>query len=47
MKSGVDTERLTLEPIGVVHSEHREPKRTPIQLVCAEGSPGRVEVFCQ
>jgi tRNA-Thr(GGU) m(6)t(6)A37 methyltransferase TsaA len=40
-------ERLTLEPIGIIHSEHREPQRTPIQPVCAEGSPGRVEVFSQ
>lgn len=29
------------------HSEHHEPKRTPIQPVCARGSPGRVEVFPQ
>jgi tRNA-Thr(GGU) m(6)t(6)A37 methyltransferase TsaA len=36
---------LTLTPIGVIHSEHRDPGRTPIQTVCAVGSPGRVEVF--
>ncbi len=40
-------ERLTLEPIGIIHSEHREPGQTPIQPVCAEGSPGRVEVFAK
>jgi tRNA (adenine37-N6)-methyltransferase len=40
-------EDLTLERIGIIHSEHHEPKRTPIQPVCAEGSPGRVEVFAQ
>ena len=40
-------ERLTLTPIGIVHSEHREPFRTPIQPVCAEGSSGRVEVFAE
>ena len=40
-------ERLTLVPIGVIHSEHHEPKQTPIQPVCAQGSPGRVEVFSQ
>ena len=40
-------ETLTLEPIGIIHSEHHEPKRTPIQPVCAEGSPGHLEVFPQ
>ena len=40
-------ERLTLEPVGIIYSEHREHARTPIQPVCAEGSPGRVEVFPQ
>ena len=40
-------ETLTLEPIGVIHSEHHVAKQTPIQPVCAEGSPGRVEVFPQ
>lgn len=40
-------ERLTLDPVGIIHSEHHEPKRTPIQPVCAQGSPGRVEVFPQ
>ncbi len=40
-------ERLTLEPIGIIHSEHREPGQTPIQPVCAEGSQGRVEVFSE
>ena len=38
-------ERLTLEPIGIIHSDHHEPKHTPIQPVCAESSPGRIEVF--
>jgi len=40
-------ERLTLEPIGIIHSEHHDPRQTPIQPVCAEGSPGRLEVFPQ
>ena len=40
-------ERLTLEPVGIIHSEHRDHARTPIQPACAEGSPGRVEVFPQ
>ena len=40
-------ERLTLEPVGIIRSEHRHHAQTPIQPVCAEGSPGRVEVFPQ
>jgi tRNA (Thr-GGU) A37 N-methylase len=40
-------DRLTLEPIGIIHSEHRVPKETPIQPVCAQGSAGRIEVFPQ
>ncbi len=40
-------ERLTLEPVGIIRSEHHEHAQTPIQPVCAEGSPGRVEVFPQ
>ena len=38
-------ERLMLEPIGIIHSDHHEPKQTPIQPVCAAGSPGRIEIF--
>jgi tRNA-Thr(GGU) m(6)t(6)A37 methyltransferase TsaA len=38
-------ERLTLTPVGVIHSEHIEPAHTPIQPVCAQGSTGVVEVF--
>ncbi len=38
-------EPLTLSPVGIIHSEHTEPGRTPIQPVCALGSAGRVEVF--
>jgi tRNA (adenine37-N6)-methyltransferase len=41
------TEALTLKPIGIIHSEHRVPRQTPIQPVCAGGSPGQVEVFPQ
>ena len=35
-------EKLELTPIGAIHSEHQVAKQTPIQPVCAEGSPGRV-----
>ena len=38
-------EALTLTPIGVIHSDHVVPARTPIQSVCAQGSPGVVQVF--
>jgi tRNA-Thr(GGU) m(6)t(6)A37 methyltransferase TsaA len=36
---------VTLTPIGVIRSEHRDAATTPIQPVCAPGSPGRVDVF--
>lgn len=36
---------LTLTPVGVIHSEHADPRRTPIQPVCSLGSGGVVEVF--
>ena len=38
-------ETLTLEPVGIIYSEHREHARTPIQPVCAQGCRGWVEVF--
>jgi tRNA-Thr(GGU) m(6)t(6)A37 methyltransferase TsaA len=38
-------ERLTLTPVGIIHSEHAEPGLTPIQSVCAQGSAGVVEVY--
>ncbi len=40
-------ERLTLEPVGIIRSDHRDHANTPIQPVCAEGSRGLVEVFPQ
>jgi tRNA-Thr(GGU) m(6)t(6)A37 methyltransferase TsaA len=36
---------LTLTPVGVIHSEHVEPRHTPIQPVCSRRSAGIVEVF--
>ena len=38
-------ETLTLTPVGVIHSEHVEPRHTPIQPVCSQGSSGVVEIF--
>ncbi len=32
-------------PIGVIHSDHAEAGRTPIQPVYAKGCKGRIEVF--
>jgi tRNA-Thr(GGU) m(6)t(6)A37 methyltransferase TsaA len=40
-------ERLTLEPVGIIHTEHHDHARTPIQPVCAQGSRGKVEIFPQ
>ena len=40
-------QRLTLEPVGIIRSEHRDHARTPIQPACAQGCRGRVEVFPQ
>jgi hypothetical protein len=34
-------ETLTLTPGSIIHSEHAEPRRTPIQPVCAQGSAGQ------
>lgn len=36
---------MTLKPIGVIHSEHIEAARTPIQPVFAEGCLGRAEIL--
>jgi tRNA (adenine37-N6)-methyltransferase len=36
---------ITMEPIGVVHSEHHDPMQTPIQTVFALGCPGRAEIL--
>ena len=40
---GLDT--VTFKLLGVVHSEHRDAKRTPVQPIFAKGSPGRIEIF--
>jgi tRNA-Thr(GGU) m(6)t(6)A37 methyltransferase TsaA len=36
---------ITFIPIGVVHSEHRELEKTPIQPFFAKKCPGTVEVY--
>jgi len=36
---------IAYAPIGVIHSAHTEPEKTPIQPVYSEGCEGRAEVF--
>ena len=36
---------IAYTPIGIIHSEHKVPERTPIQPVYSQGCVGRVEVF--
>ncbi len=36
---------IKYKPIGVIHSQFKEPKGTPIQPLAAEGVSGTVEVF--
>lgn len=36
---------ITFKPIGVIHSDHHDKKKTPIQHACAEGCLGRAEIF--
>jgi tRNA-Thr(GGU) m(6)t(6)A37 methyltransferase TsaA len=36
--------RFVLDPIGVVHSPHTDPSRTPIQPIFAAGAKGRAEI---
>jgi len=38
---------VTYTPIGVIRSEHHDPKQTPIQPVYARGCKGRAEVLPQ
>lgn len=41
----MDLTPVTFRPIGIVRSEHRSARHTPIQPVCAEGCAGRVEIL--
>ena len=38
-------EPVTYTPIGIIHSEHRVPNRTPIQPAFAEGCAGQAELL--
>jgi len=37
--------KIVYRPIGVIHSEHVEKEKTPIQPVFAKGCRGKIEVF--
>jgi tRNA-Thr(GGU) m(6)t(6)A37 methyltransferase TsaA len=39
------SDTITFAPIGVIHSDHVEPEKTPIQPFFAKGCPGTAEVF--
>ncbi|HPQ71070.1 MAG TPA: tRNA (N6-threonylcarbamoyladenosine(37)-N6)-methyltransferase TrmO [bacterium] len=36
---------ITLTPIGIVHSPHKQPQGTPIQPCFARGVEGEIEIF--
>jgi len=36
---------MTCRSIGIIHSEHSDASKTPIQPVFAKGCRGRIEVF--
>lgn len=38
---------ITFFPIGVIRSEHKEARQTPIQPAYAKGCQGRIEIFPQ
>jgi tRNA-Thr(GGU) m(6)t(6)A37 methyltransferase TsaA len=38
-------DEITYAPIGIIHSQFKEPKGTPIQPTAAKGIDGKVEIF--
>lgn len=36
---------ITLHPIGVIHTPHKEQKGTPVQPCAAQGIEGKIEIF--
>ncbi len=38
-------DQILYRPIGIIHSEHHHPEKTPIQPVFASGSKGEAEIF--
>jgi len=47
MQQHTSTDEFRFRSIGVIHSPHTDPERTPIQPIYAEGVRGRVEVFTE
>lgn len=43
----VSTSGFNYQPIGIIHSPHFDPPKTPVQPVYAEGIEGRVEVYAE
>jgi tRNA-Thr(GGU) m(6)t(6)A37 methyltransferase TsaA len=41
----VSQDAIAYSPIGVIHSEHAVPEKTPIQPAYAKGCKGRAEIF--
>ncbi|SEM04158.1 tRNA-Thr(GGU) m(6)t(6)A37 methyltransferase TsaA [Syntrophus gentianae] len=44
-KSGMEEAVILYRPIGVIHSEHTVPEKTPIQPVYARGCKGEAEIY--
>jgi tRNA-Thr(GGU) m(6)t(6)A37 methyltransferase TsaA len=44
-KQSNSREPITYQPIGVIHSPHRDARKTPIQPVFAQGVAGTAEIF--
>lgn len=40
-----ELESVTFTPRGIIRSDHRDTRETPIQATCAQHCRGRVEVF--
>lgn len=38
-------DKIIYQPIGIIHSPHKDPKGTPIQPTAAEGIQGWIDVF--
>jgi tRNA-Thr(GGU) m(6)t(6)A37 methyltransferase TsaA len=42
-----NTQEITYKPIGIIHSEFKEPKGVPIQPTAAESIEGTIEIFSE
>jgi tRNA (adenine37-N6)-methyltransferase len=41
----MSTSNISFKPVGVIHTEHADPAKTPVQPVFAQDCTGAVEVF--